>query len=324
MDFKNTNIFRRDYSKFSSDSFTEDVSIQQWDTTSTDVNVLYDDFIWRMQGCVERHAPLKKINKKDLKLKSKPWINNNILRMIKRRDKLFERKKRQPKNEDIQRLYRLFRNRVNFEVKKSRKLYYKEYFQMYKNNVSKIWNGIREIVNTRRSVVQKTTQLLCNNKIIVNQNEIANTFNNFFVSIGTSTAETIPKVPIPPERYLKNRNQFNFIIAYVSEEEIIEIINNLDVKKGNGPSSIPTKLLQSIVNLIIVPLCKIINISLATGKFPDAIKIAKVLRLHKKDSTQDDIIIDLYIYCLHSVKYHRRLCINKFINFLKLFLKNFI
>lgn len=91
-------------------------------------------------------------------------------------------------------------------------------------------------------------------------------------------------VPISPETYLKNKNQFNLILTYVSEDEIIEIIKSFNVKM---PSSIPTKLLQSTVDLIITPLCKIINVSFKTGKFPNAIKIAKVIPIHKKDSTQD-------------------------------------
>ena len=264
-----------------------DVSIQQWRIDSDDIDIVYDDFIWKLQGCVDRHAPLKKVTKKELKLKTKPWITNTIVHMIKHRNKLFERKKRQPNNENVIKLYKLFRNRVNSEIKKSKKQYYKTYFDNNKNNISKIWSGIREIVNTKRNIVHKTSTLKCNNKVITNETKIANAFNDFFVTIGTNTAASIPNVPILPEVHLKNRNQFNLILTHVSEEEIIEIIRNLDVNKGNGPSSIPTKLLQSIVDLIIFPLCKIINISFTTGKFPNAIKIAKVIPIHKKDSTQD-------------------------------------
>ena len=43
--------------------------------------------------------------------------------MIKIKNKLFNRKKRQPKNEDIKRLYNLFRNRVNRELTKSKNIY---------------------------------------------------------------------------------------------------------------------------------------------------------------------------------------------------------
>ena len=42
-----------------------------------------------------------------------------------------------------------------------------------------------------------------------------------------------------------------------------------------------------IPDLIIMPLCRIINTSFATGIFPDALKIVKVIPIHKGDSTDD-------------------------------------
>ena len=62
--------------------------------------------------------------------------------MIKIKNKLFNRKKRQPKNEDIKILYNLFRNRVNRELIKSKKNYYAKYFEDNNKNCKKIWEGI--------------------------------------------------------------------------------------------------------------------------------------------------------------------------------------
>ena len=57
--------------------------------------------------------------------------------MIKIRNKLFARKKRQPNNENCKHLYSLFRNRINREIKKSKKQYYAEYFKEHVNNIKK-------------------------------------------------------------------------------------------------------------------------------------------------------------------------------------------
>ena len=45
-------------------------------------------FFQTVSDYVDNHAPLKKMNKKDLKLQSKPWINSKILQIIKYRDRL--------------------------------------------------------------------------------------------------------------------------------------------------------------------------------------------------------------------------------------------
>ena len=47
------------------------------------------------------------------------------------------------------------------------------------------------------------------------------------------------------------------------------------------------KLLKLIHELIIVPLCKLINLSFVSGSFPDPLKIVKVIPIHKNGSTQD-------------------------------------
>ena len=65
-----------------------------------------------------------------------------------------------------------------------------------------------------------------------------------------------------------------------------EIINALE-NKSTGPASIPVKLLKLIPDLIIVPLCKLINLSFISGSFPDPLKIVKIIPIHKNGSTQD-------------------------------------
>ena len=62
---------------------------------------------------------------------------------------------------------------------------------------------------------------------------ISSSFNNFFVNVGPSTEKTIPKIPpdkISPQSYLKQKNQFTFIIAHISNEEVLDIINSLENK----------------------------------------------------------------------------------------------
>ena len=89
-------MFMRDYSKFSNESFREDGSIQNGDYTHENVHDLFKDFYSKLEGAVNRHAPLKKLSLKEIKVKSKPWLNAEILKMIKIRNKVFNRKKGNP------------------------------------------------------------------------------------------------------------------------------------------------------------------------------------------------------------------------------------
>ena len=287
IDYNKAKIFQRDYSKFDSQQFRDDVSIQNFNNNFNDISNQFGDFYFKLSGCVERHAPIKKLTHKEIKIRSKPWITPEISKMINIRNKFFKRKKRQPNNEDVKKVYNLFRNRTIRELKKSKKKYYSDYFEEHNNNIKKTWSGIRDIVNIKNSTTHKISQINVNGVVIDNPKEISNNFNDFFVQVGPNTEANIPLTQnVTPEKFLKDRNNLDFIIAHVSEDEVLEIINKLE-NKSTGPSSIPLKLLKLISDLIIIPLCNLINKSFSSGIFPDLLKIVKVIPIHKGGSTQD-------------------------------------
>ena len=120
LDTKNIKIFERDYSKYCEKDYYDDVSIQNWNYNLDNSSDLMSDFIWKLNGCVDRHAPIKQLSAKQAKLKLKPWISTELVKMIKIRDKLDRRRKRQPNNEQVKQLYNIFRNRINRELKKAK------------------------------------------------------------------------------------------------------------------------------------------------------------------------------------------------------------
>ena len=139
----------------------------------------------------------------------------------------------------------------------------------------------------KQKKVSHITQLKSKGKIINNSEEIANEFNSFFSEIGPSTEKSIPINPKgDPKKILKNRNQLDFLITFVSNEELLDMIKSLE-NKSSGPNSIPIKLLKLIPDLILVPLCEIINNSFTTGVFPNLLKISKVTPIHKEGPTDD-------------------------------------
>ena len=143
---------------------------------TNDVNSKFDDFLWRVEGCVDRHAPLKKLNKKQIKLKSKPWINGYILKMINHRERLFRKKKEDPINIVFKNAYNLFRNRITREIKKAKKEYYKKYFEDNLDNIKKTWQGIKQIINLNNKTESQVTQLNYMNKQVNTNLGMANAF----------------------------------------------------------------------------------------------------------------------------------------------------
>ena len=64
LDFRKITMYKRNYSNFSEDSFRDDISLQNFNNNFDDVNDQFKDFYLRLMGCIERHAPLKKVKPK--------------------------------------------------------------------------------------------------------------------------------------------------------------------------------------------------------------------------------------------------------------------
>ena len=70
--------YKRDYANWNEDLFLDDLSTQNWEINSDDPDLNYNDFTTRYENCLNKHLPLKKMNKKEIKMKSKPWITSLI------------------------------------------------------------------------------------------------------------------------------------------------------------------------------------------------------------------------------------------------------
>ena len=57
---------------------------------------------------MNRHAPMKKINKCKQKIMTKPWISDQLLKKIKHRNKLFAKKKNNPDDTYTKSVYYIY------------------------------------------------------------------------------------------------------------------------------------------------------------------------------------------------------------------------
>ena len=114
--------------------------------------------------------------------------------------------------------------------------------------------------------------------------DIANSFNEYFSSIGPSLSENIDVSGLDKsyDEYLTNSVDTQFSFTPISESETLKIIKNLKNKSSYGVDGISNVLLKSISNEIVNPLTLIINQSLETVIFPNAFKTSKVIPICKK------------------------------------------
>ena len=82
--------------------------------------------------------------------------------------------------------------------------------------------------------------------------------------------------------YLLNSTNQSFLIYDCDNDEIKNIISSFHAKKGYGPNSIDTTILQLLKDEISGPLSEIFNLSFSTGLHPDLLKIAKTIPIFKR------------------------------------------
>ena len=124
--------------------------------------------------------------------------------------------------------------------------------------------------------------ILANGKIISDHKQIANAFNDFFISIGETECQN-KDVTTTFNKYLPDKANTNLIFKAITKEEIGNIINSLKPKVSSIIDSISNKLLKEVKETMVIPLTIINNQMLMTGVFPNLLKISKVIPLYKKD-----------------------------------------
>ena len=112
--------------------------------------------------------------------------------------------------------------------------------------------------------------------------DIANTFNDFFVSVGENLASKIQVNNDNFANYLGPHQQETFFLSPVVSSDVNEMICTLDQSKASGYDDLPARMLVDAKDFVSEPLAFILNLSFSTGIFPNKLKIARVVPIFKK------------------------------------------
>ena len=83
------------------------------------------------------------------------------------------------------------------------------------------------------------------------------------------------------KKYLSPPTDFSLHLNHVSEDEVLKFINE-NQSNAVGYDGIDPKIIKMVGDVIKTPLSYIINQTFKTGIFPEELKVAKIIALHKK------------------------------------------
>ena len=254
---------------------------------SAHINANYDIFHNAIKQAKNKHMPCKLIKFNKYKHKKSKWITQGLLKSIRSRDTLYARLKRlQPNTIEHNTLLinlRTYNNILKRSIRTAKTLYFEITFQKFKYDIRITWKTLNYILSRNKAKDTLPTKLRgnINANDITNTLDIANTLNNFFISIGRNLAQNINYSGDKKDSYyLKTYHKKICKIKEIEQENKKTVIN----KSSVGIDGISTILLKCIAPSIIKPLTLITNQIMKTGIFPNKLKLAKIIPISTPNS----------------------------------------
>ena len=213
---------------------------------------------------------------------SKPWLSPSLLSKIRQKSEYFKLFRRGVISVETN---NRFKNQVNKLVKETKDNYYINLFCSCRNDMRRSWRALNGLCGRGGKSKVEIEKLIVDDVPILRSGEIAETLNDFFVSVGTNLEASLPPPPqvaprVPP---VQNSSIYLFPVSFGECNKIIQALKNTK----NSIDYIPVKIFKSISSSIVKPLTQLINSSFLSGVFPDRLKIARVTPIFKSGNKSD-------------------------------------
>ena len=180
---------------FDQNSFLSDISSIDWDSIlncSKDKNTAVENWSNVLSMIIEKHAPMRH---RRVSEKHCPWITTQLKASARTRDSL-RKSTVKAGSEILMTAYRQFRNVVSKQNKTLKRQYILEKIRRREGDMKETWTTINQLVN-KQSKTRNISSLQEDYKILTSSDEIAESMNQYFCSIGQKLSEKIPYAENP-------------------------------------------------------------------------------------------------------------------------------
>ena len=270
------------------DSFNKDLQNAVNENITGCTNERVGHIIASYQQLTDKYMPLKKLSRKEKKYHSKPWYSKGIKISVNTRDRLHRKSLRTGRVEDSKK-YKKYRNLLSRVIAQAKDNYDAEIIEKYEQDKRKVWQQINKMTNRKAHKKTRVDYLVNSGGTeIHDQKEIANHLNDHFNTIGSKMARKFENMSCnDPIKYINRSLLSSIYLNPTIIEEIKKLISEIEIKKAIGPDKISAYLVN-ISSAVIAPvLSKLFNKCMREGTFPNLLKIAEIIPLHKGgDKTQ--------------------------------------
>ena len=108
-----------------------------------------------------------------------------------------------------------YRNILKQSIKDAKRIYFQSIFAKFKHDIKRTWSIINESLHRKKKTISSPI-VYHNGKTLEDPSEIANAFNEYFISIGPSLANTIDKNN-NSRKYLRNASESRLYFEPITE-----------------------------------------------------------------------------------------------------------
>ena len=156
--------------------------------------------------------------------------------------------------------------------------YFGDQLEKNKDDISKTWKVLRFILGLDSNTNKQKNNFLIEDKLVTDSLDLANGFNNFFVSIGPKLANNL-KSDIDQLSYV-NYDINSIIVEEMSSNQLREVINSLN-NSSPGHDELPPFVAKTCMDEFIELITHMVNESLKSGIFSSELKLARVVPIFK-------------------------------------------
>ena len=180
-------MYIRDLLNFNAENFCEDLHksilnfFPQDNAINPDnLNMIFNNFINIVKTAIDNYAPLKKLSRRQRKLK--PWITHGLLIFIKHKQKLYLSHFING-NTEKRYFYKKYAKRLNKIKFISKQMYYQDELYKSKNNAFKTWKVIKSLLSCSQNSSTTPNEIKYNDNLITGSETISESFNSYFSKV---------------------------------------------------------------------------------------------------------------------------------------------